>query len=60
MRRSILALGSAWYSAWVDAGKPDLSNLTDTPLSKNEETEHVQADIIIKNGGKIIGRGEAQ
>ena len=37
-----------------------LSNLTDTPLSKNEETEHVQADIIIKNGGKIIGRGEAQ
>jgi hypothetical protein len=27
MRRSITALGSLWYSAWVDAGQPDLPAL---------------------------------
>lgn len=27
MRSSILAVGSFWYSAWVDAGQPDLSKL---------------------------------
>ena len=30
MRSSILAIGSVWYSAWIDAGQPDMSewNLT--------------------------------
>ena len=23
MRQSILAIGSSWYTAWVDAGQPD-------------------------------------
>ena len=27
MRESILAIGSAWYTAWVDAGQPNLTNL---------------------------------
>ncbi len=27
MRDAVYALGCAWYSAWVDAGKPDLSDL---------------------------------
>lgn len=27
MRASILAVGSAWYTAWVDAGQPDLRRL---------------------------------
>jgi len=28
MRASILAIGSSWYTAWVDAGQPDLTNLS--------------------------------
>ncbi|WP_202409511.1 zinc dependent phospholipase C family protein [Hufsiella arboris] len=28
MRASIHEIGSFWYSAWVDAGQPDISNLT--------------------------------
>jgi hypothetical protein len=28
MRDAIIAVGSIWYTAWVDAGQPDLSNLT--------------------------------
>ncbi|MBL7817485.1 MAG: hypothetical protein JNL70_20940 [Saprospiraceae bacterium] len=59
MRRAILAVGSVWYSAWVDAGQPDLSNLKNTPLSKEEEKEQKEADEKIKNGGKILGRTEA-
>jgi len=29
MRAAILAVGSAWYSAWIDAGQPDLSSLNE-------------------------------
>jgi len=33
MRNAIIAVGSIWYTAWVDAGQPDLSTLTNTPPS---------------------------
>lgn len=33
LRRSIIAVGSFWYTAWVDAGQPDLSDLQNTPPS---------------------------
>ena len=33
MREAIIAVGSIWYTAWVDAGQPDLSTLTNTPPS---------------------------
>jgi len=33
MRQAIIAVGSIWYTAWVDAGQPDLSSLTNTPPS---------------------------
>jgi hypothetical protein len=29
MRSSILMVGSIWYTAWVDAGQPDLRKLID-------------------------------
>ncbi len=29
MRAAILAVGSTWYSAWIDAGQPDLSSLNE-------------------------------
>lgn len=49
MRKSILRVGSFWFSAWVDAGQPKLSN-KDLPKNKieNEETQ----------SKKIIGREE--
>jgi hypothetical protein len=28
MRKAIIGVGSVWYTAWVDAGQPDLSSLT--------------------------------
>jgi hypothetical protein len=33
MRDAILAVGSIWYTAWVDAGQPDLSSLQNKPPS---------------------------
>jgi hypothetical protein len=33
MRDAILAFGSIWYTAWVDAGQPDLSSLQNKPPS---------------------------
>ena len=32
MRSAILSIGSYWYSAWVDAGQPDLNKLIKQPL----------------------------
>lgn len=35
MRRAILAIGSSWFTAWVNAGQPDLSKLGSTePLEE--------------------------
>jgi hypothetical protein len=33
MRAAILAVGSIWYTAWVDAGQPDLGLLQNVPPS---------------------------
>ena len=33
LRDAILAVGSIWYTAWVDAGQPDLSGLQNIPPS---------------------------
>jgi hypothetical protein len=33
LKAAILAVGSIWYTAWVDAGQPDLSKLQTTPPS---------------------------
>ncbi|MEX2595929.1 MAG: zinc dependent phospholipase C family protein, partial [Salibacteraceae bacterium] len=37
MRRSIIAVGSFWYSAWVEAGKPDLEAKEKINLEELEE-----------------------
>lgn len=57
MRKSILNVGSFWYSAWVDAGQPDMRNLiriTQTP----EEKKRIQEEEKLYQRGKAIGRPE--
>lgn len=34
MRDAIVAVGSIWYTAWVDAGQPDLNALKNKPVSQ--------------------------
>jgi hypothetical protein len=53
LRSSILSVGSYWYSAWVDAGQPDLNKLIATPLTpeKKKEIEHEEA---LFKAGKVL------
>ncbi|TCD11100.1 S1/P1 Nuclease [Pedobacter frigidisoli] len=37
MRSAILEIGSFWYSAWVDAGQPELKNLIKIDLEPEEK-----------------------
>jgi hypothetical protein len=55
MREAINSIGSAWYTAWVDAGQPDLSKLNYDDLSKAERQEMQQEEKMFEEG-KIIGR----
>lgn len=50
MRASIILLGSLWYTAWVNAGQPDLENMPVNELTKEPET--------LPQNGSIIGREE--
>lgn len=57
MRAAIHAVASAWYTAWVDAGQPDLSGLPDALPSKEELEE--QAELQRKfQQGVMQGRTE--
>lgn len=47
LRSAILETGSFWYSAWVDAGQPDLNKLIDKPLSVQERKK-------IQTGGVFV------
>ncbi|RYY36074.1 MAG: S1/P1 Nuclease [Sphingobacteriaceae bacterium] len=36
MRSAVLAAGSYWFSAWVDAGQPDLNRLIEKPVGNKK------------------------
>ena len=57
MRAAIISVGSFWYTAWVNAGQPDLGELKDSPVSA-EEQQQLQAMDKAWRDGKIIGRTE--
>lgn len=54
MRESIYITGCFWYTAWVNAGQPDLSKLGEK-ISDEMKKEMEENDKFFKNG-KIIGR----
>jgi len=39
MRQSIYAIASCWYTAWVNAGQPDLAHLSHKDFSSEELAE---------------------
>jgi hypothetical protein len=53
MRSSILSVGSFWFSAWVDAGQPDLSKLIKTPMTKNESRK-INKEEALYRAGKVF------
>lgn len=56
MRSSILSVGSFWYSAWIDAGQPDLNKLIAQPLSAAERINLQHEEAMYKTGKCIYQR----
>ncbi len=57
MRAAIHAVSSAWYTAWIDAGQPDLANISANAPSKEELEEEKELQKSFEQG-KILGRTE--
>jgi hypothetical protein len=55
LRESVFAVASFWYTAWVNAGQPDLKKLSGKELSEEEKEEFSQMEMKWKNE-KIKGR----
>jgi hypothetical protein len=56
-RQSVYAIASFWYTAWVNAGQPDLSSLADIHFTPEEQKEFEALNQAWKNG-TIKGREE--
>ena len=59
MRLAILSVASFWYTAWVNAGQPDLTDLTKQKFSEADLKEFEKLNDAWKNG-KIKGRERDQ
>ncbi|MCS6929913.1 MAG: zinc dependent phospholipase C family protein [Saprospiraceae bacterium] len=59
MRAAIQAVASAWYSAWIDAGQPDLARMSEPVFTEEDQREqaHLQQQY---QTGRILGRPEEQ
>lgn len=55
LRKTIIAVGSLWYTAWVNAGKPDLNKHKDKKISA-ATLEEIQQEDRKYQEGKIKGR----
>lgn len=49
MRQSIFAVASFWYTAWVNAGQPDLTKLSNTSFSPDDLKEFETLNAAWKN-----------
>lgn len=58
MRQSIFAIASFWYTAWVNAGQPDLKEMTGKKFSENDIKEFEELDKQWASGATMIGREE--
>ena len=50
MREAIITVGSMWYTAWVNAGKPDLSRFGNKEVSDSLNRANKAAEDLWKNG----------
>lgn len=50
MREAIAEVGSFWYTAWVNAGSPDLKTIADKEVSKEMKRQLAEQDSLFKQG----------
>ncbi len=58
MRQSIFAIASFWYTAWINAGQPDLKGLVKQKFSAADLKEFESLNNTWNKDGKMIGREE--
>jgi hypothetical protein len=58
MKLSIFSVASFWYTAWVNAGQPDLRSLSKQQLSASDLKEFDELNASWKDSGKMLGRQE--
>ena len=58
MRLSIQSTASFWYTAWVNAGQPDLKELANKKFSEADIKEFEELNNKWNTAGKMIGREE--
>lgn len=58
MRQSIYAIASFWYTAWVNAGQPDLSGLVQHKFSAADGKEFEELNIKWRSGNLMLGKQE--
>ena len=58
MREAIFCVASFWYTAWVNAGQPNLKLLANKKFSESDLKEFDDLDKGWKSASKIIGREE--
>ena len=56
MRQSIFAIASFWYTAWVNAGQPDLSAFSKQDIPENDLKEFEKLNEAWKSNGDAKGR----
>ncbi len=54
MRASVSDLANFWYTAWVNAGKPDLNTL-DAPEVTKRNSQPLKEDVKLWKKGKLFG-----
>lgn len=54
MRASAIDVADFWFTAWVNAGKPDLNEL-DAPEVTKRNSKQLQEDITLWKKGKLFG-----
>jgi hypothetical protein len=58
MRQAIYAVASFWYTAWVNAGQPDLRPLSKQQFSAADSKEFEELNSQWQSSGAMIGRDE--
>ena len=56
MRQSIFAVASFWYTAWVNAGQPDLQNLSDKTFTPADIAAFENLDLQWKKAQTAVPR----
>lgn len=50
LRSSVINVGSMWYTAWVNAGQPDLNGIEDYKMSEEEKKQQEEEDAMWRTG----------